>query len=352
MKKLLASKTAKELFSDLQEVSTKQPPSVTALSGTLSSSYNELYLDDIKDLFKGFLTAEYLVMIEKYDSADVDVGDDYLEHWFTFGNGNNVGYGVDTFRGTELYDMCSETRDLWLDDDVDGTIYEDWLDSVESDGFNLLDVPEKLKTEEMCYTAVSGFISGDAWQILKSIPKKLLTYDLCWQAASRWGNVFDGIPKELLTEEICIMAVRHGKDIGDEYWTWVPDSHRTKAVFLEAIDNSIINDEAEFFSCIPDELWKDSEVMKRASYETSDIGEFGEYVPKHLWDDIDFCRMAVECCGYNLSFVPENLRTLEICVAAIKYLMQNDPGAVEDYFEYIPESIHNEVRKIAGITPA
>jgi len=51
--------------------------------------------------------------------------------------------------------------------------------------------------------------------------------------------------------------------------------------------------------------------------------------------------MAVEQNGMALQFVPEELKTLELCHAAIK---QNCKS-----LEYVPERLREQVREMAGI---
>jgi len=122
--KLLSSEMAKKLFSEFYEVYMKQPRSVTALFGILLPSYNELNPSDIKDLFKGFLTPEYLVIFEKVDGAGLEEGDDYLDYWFN--SGDTIKHSTSSYQEgiedvyDELYGMCREIRDLWLNDDLSG----------------------------------------------------------------------------------------------------------------------------------------------------------------------------------------------------------------------------------------
>jgi hypothetical protein len=217
--------------------------------------------------------------------------------------------------------------------------YEEWLEAVEEDGISLLNVPEEMKTEEMCHAAVLSFQTDDAWKVLQSVPKELLTYDLCFLAVNRYAIAIEAVPEELITEEMCLAAVRQGEDDSGEYLSSVPQKFRTKAVCLEALKNSRI-DEADFFPNIPAEVWKEPDFLRvAAKYDITD------YIPQSLWEDLVFCLAAVESVGYWLCYVPENLRTLEVCVAAIKQY----PGNEEQVLESIPVTMQKEVKKAAGL---
>ena len=48
--------------------------------------------------------------------------------------------------------------------------------------------------------------------------------------------------------------------------------------------------------------------------------------------------VAVRQDGYALQYVPENLKTAELCHEAVKQ-------AIEDTLESVPEALHNEVRR-------
>jgi len=225
--------------------------------------------------------------------------------------------------------------------------YEEWLEIVGEDGFKLTEVPEDMKTEEMCLTAITSSQSDDPWRTLKIVPKKFLTHDLCLQAVERHAMAIEGVPEDIISEDICLAAVRQGYDDSIEYLSEVPEKYRTKAVCIEAVKHSQPSDEADFFSFIPDVVWKDPEFMKAAKKKYI----IEDYIPEQLWDDADFCRVAIESYGPYLYKVPENLKTLEICVAAVKSTIALDPSMVEDLFDEMPEAIHNEVRKKAGLPP-
>jgi hypothetical protein len=219
--------------------------------------------------------------------------------------------------------------------------YEEWLEAVEEDGFTLLKVPEDMKTEEMCMAAVSAFQTDDALRVLQSVPKKFLTQDLCSAAVDRYADAIEAVPEDLLTEEMCLVAVRQGEEAMTSYLGSVPEKFRTKAVCLEALENSHINDEADFFSCIPEEFLKDPEFLGQAVKHIS----VWEYIPKSAWEDQTFCRAAIEIRGWWLSYVPEEFKTLEVCVAAIK----QEPGNENEVLESIPVAMQKEVKKAAGL---
>jgi hypothetical protein len=217
--------------------------------------------------------------------------------------------------------------------------YEEWLEAVGEDGSMLVEVPEDMKTEEMCLTAVMSMQYDDPWKTLESVPKELLTYDLCYVAVERYAIAIEVVPEELITEDMCIVAVRQGKDDTGEYLSSVPEKFWTKAVVLEALKNSHIGRGFDFPE-IPEEFWKDPEIFKIASKHI----DF-DNVPESAWEDMSFCRMAIETRGYFLDYVPEKNRTLEICLAALK----RSPEDAGQIFESIPETMLEEVKKMTGL---
>ena len=58
--------------------------------------------------------------------------------------------------------------------------YQKWLEVVEKDGMNLGDVPEELKTVELCEVAVKDFPYA-----LQYVPEELKTLEMCSVALSQ-----------------------------------------------------------------------------------------------------------------------------------------------------------------------
>ncbi len=83
------------------------------------------------------------------------------------------------------------------------TTEQDALEAVRQDGMALEDVPEKLKTPEICAEAVCG--SGWA---LAFVPEALKTPELCLEAVMWTGKALEFVPEALKSEEICRAAVR------------------------------------------------------------------------------------------------------------------------------------------------
>ena len=64
-------------------------------------------------------------------------------------------------------------------------------------------------------------------------------------------------------------------------------------------------------------------------------GDALQFVPPEL-KTAELCRAAVEDDGWALAFVPKGLRTAELCIAAVK---QADEYALE----YVPAALRAEV---------
>ncbi|MDR2792114.1 MAG: DUF4116 domain-containing protein [Treponema sp.] len=273
------------------------------------------------------------------------------------------------------------------------------LAAVQQNGVALNYVPENLRTLEMCFTAVTSNIFGaDRWEALDAVPMELRTEELCMAAVSNYPHAIEAVPEDVCTEEIYIAAVEQGKNEGTQFLADGPTSKITKAVLMAAIENSDMNDSdicESILGCVPEELWKDRKILEalwrydgtveyipkelwndpdfaanavhaaggdaiRNAGESARaalgadaylaaidrdmflLGESstGEYVPDELWKDKAFCRAVLEKDGNELRNIPENLRTLELCLLAVK---QNEAA-----LEYVSEALKAEVKKAAG----
>ena len=190
--------------------------------------------------------------------------------------------------------------------------------SVEKDGKALTDVPDALRTPELCKIAVSN--NGDA---LYFVPNALRTPELCKIAVSNNGAALIYVPRELRTYDICKLAVsNYGKAFKD-----VPDALRTPELCKIAVSN---NGAALIY--LPREL-RTYDICKLA---VSNYGYSLEVVPDEFKTP-ELCKLAVSNDGEALYFVPYKLKTLEICKLAVS----NDERSIL----WVPDEIKQEVHQ-------
>jgi hypothetical protein len=80
---------------------------------------------------------------------------------------------------------------------------DDALIFIENGG-SLADVPEGLRAEKVCRTAVQN--NGAA---LYLVPEKLKTAELCRAAVQNFGEALHYVPEKLKTAELCLTAVQN-----------------------------------------------------------------------------------------------------------------------------------------------
>jgi hypothetical protein len=79
--------------------------------------------------------------------------------------------------------------------------YQEWLEKIKNGG-DLKDVPEKLKTYELCMTAVKQ----NGWNF-EYVPEKHKTFELCMAAVEAYRNALEYVPEKHKTFELCQAAV-------------------------------------------------------------------------------------------------------------------------------------------------
>jgi len=177
--------------------------------------------------------------------------------------------------------------------------YADWLDAVKSDGKNIEDVPERFKTVELCAEAVKNFTYLlDEWDIeLEDLNGYLNDYYFKYKLE----------PGEY---EKLIKAAKEKKE-GKGAFKYVPEEIKD-AVHLELYEQRKLYSPEDYFPELPEHL-------KTAEMCLEEIKRNG---------------------GYKLEYVPEKFKTLELCIEAVKN------SANYSAFEYVPESLKEEVTKI------
>lgn len=70
-------------------------------------------------------------------------------------------------------------------------------------------------------------------------------------------------------------------------------------------------------------------------------GEMLKYIPEAL-RTADLCRAAVQQDGMMLAYVPETLKTVELCLAAVQ---QN-----QDAMRYVPQSLRSHMENVQNVS--
>ena len=211
--------------------------------------------------------------------------------------------------------------------------YEEWLEIVGDDGRELENIPEDMVTEELCIAAVTCFELIDFTSLFNAIPKKFITQKLCRAAVDRYAPVIEYVPDELIDEDMCIRAVEQGKKDTGEYLSSIPERWWTKNVCLSALQNSHID--MDLFPKLPEDICKDPEFLEKALAFPLAYG-IEPHIPESLWEDIDFCHIAIKINYHWLDYVYEDLKTFDLCLSASRTAERVGDGA-ESAFEYIPE---------------
>jgi hypothetical protein len=219
---------------------------------------------------------------------------------------------------------------------VDGSV--DYLNNLNHGIISLGDVPEQLRTAEMCRISILNNQSA-----IQHLPRHLLTPELCILAVEHDGCELEHIPDDFRSHELCMIAVdRDGCALEH-----VPRHLQSRELCMTAIRETI-----EAIRYIPENLQTLQfylDVVRRNGYAL-------KHVPNHFrsreiciaavqdtgfaleWVPEDLCNRAPEIClaalrqhGFALEHVPRHLQTLELCLIAI----QTDGNALR----WVPEDL-------------
>jgi hypothetical protein len=107
-------------------------------------------------------------------------------------------------------------------------------------GGNLKNVPNNLRSFELCKIAVASF--GPA---LKHVPNELKTREMCEIAVNQDGVALEFVPSEMIDALICELALSNCKMA----YIFIPDVLKTKEMARQAIGNkrAMIDIPAEHF---------------------------------------------------------------------------------------------------------
>ena len=197
------------------------------------------------------------------------------------------------------------------------------LKAVKKDAYTFFYVPENFITEEMCFRAVKKGIS-----MLQHIPEKFKSKELCLEAVKYSSDALNYVPDELKTPELCLKAVKYSGDA----LNYVPDELKTPELCLKAVKGS-----GGALNHVPDEL-KTAEMCLKAvkkdayaffhvpeNFLTAEMcfrvvkkgGNMLQHIPEKFKSK-ELCLEAVKGSGYALNYVPDELKTAEMCRLALK----------------------------------
>jgi hypothetical protein len=190
----------------------------------------------------------------------------------------------------------------------------------------------------------SGYLAEKDGDWLEEVPEDLKTAELCLAAVSKTGTALEWVPEELKTPELCMIAVttQDGPSYGKYYplaiigtvWALqsVPDRLKTPELCMAAVKQN-----GRALSYVPEAL-KTEELCLAALQQD---GRALLSVPDNLMT-AEFCLAVVKNDAWAAQHVPENLRTAEISQAAVQGFSAAVERCVshvdtEDWLEYITE---------------
>jgi hypothetical protein len=100
------------------------------------------------------------------------------------------------------------------------------MEAVRQAGWVLQHVPEAQFTPELCMEAARGHHFA-----LEDVPEPLRSPELCWEAVRRAGSALQYVPEALRTSELCLEAVRRTCSALED----VPEALRTPDLYLKAV---------------------------------------------------------------------------------------------------------------------
>jgi hypothetical protein len=242
--------------------------------------------------------------------------------------------------------------DVYSDSGVEKSLsydanYEDYKNALEQGELELYNVPEELRTPELCKIAVSK--NGKA---LEYVPEELKTPEICKIAVSQNGMVLEHVPEELRTPEIYKIAV---SNYGNALY-YVP---KELPEYLE-ICKLAVSHNGVALEWVPEKL-RTPEICKIAVSQDGNALNFVPERPKQMRTP-ELCKLAVSQNGFALAYVPEELRTPELCKIAVSNYgraLYYVPKELPEYLEickiavsqnrvalgHVPEELQDEVKR-------
>ena len=233
--------------------------------------------------------------------------------------------------------------------------YDEWLKEVKDTKasqalFQLLErIPMEHRTEELCLIAVKRN-KEDAVNFMFHVPEKVKTYELCLAAVTRDSASFKFVPEELRTKEMSLAYIKQKKEAKyPSLMPGIPDALWKDGSFcLEAV-------QANYWalSTMPEDM-RTAEVclvVTDKMSKTMSNDSLLQDIPEKLWQDADFCNEAASNHGTALQYVPDKLKTAELCVKAIYSASKAFGGKGNDKYildHYVPSALKDKVAVKVG----
>lgn len=161
------------------------------------------------------------------------------------------------------------------------------------------------------------------------IPKQFITYEICY-ILSKVGIIY-GVPEHLIDENICINVINHDAS----RYKFIPDNFKTEKMTLLALSKRPLYDctTREILNYMPRHNRTESFYMEAIFLNKFVVRYLDcnyEYYIKHLksWGllkdipvqlrNYNMCRIAVKRRGISLEHTPDEWKTLELCIMAVK----------------------------------
>jgi hypothetical protein len=205
------------------------------------------------------------------------------------------------------------------------------LEAVKQDGSLLHRIPFRMRTRELCETAIN---SHTGVNVLKSVPAKFKTEELCLASLKRDSGAGDGdginaVPKQFLTPQFIQKALTVNKYIVRAR----PDLF-TPEILMKMIKRSPNN-----LRYIPPYL-RTKDLCLLAINKNMNLFP---YIPYDLTGDEEIALRGIEDHAGNIRFITPENRTKKICLAAL----QKDPSL----YMYVPKKYHKNPDIINAVGP-
>ena len=194
-------------------------------------------------------------------------------------------------------------------------------DAVKKSPYNLKDVPDHLKTQELCELAVH--YNGYAFQY---VPEKFITEGMSYEAIDKSVFNLKYVPRSLIDQKMCDYAFAISKEV----YSHIPNEYLTEEMCLILLkqderDLRILNRSMERYRAVP------FAKFGHAFYEKA-VDAFPQ-VFRHIPDEektLEICIKAVKADWRLLACVPTALVNQEMCMAALN----QSPLAKKNFPEY------------------
>jgi len=140
------------------------------------------------------------------------------------------------------------------------------LEMVKADGWDLEHVPKKFITPEICLAAVQRH--GNA---LAHVPEEFITPEICLAAVTNSGFALFYVPWKLQTTEMCLIALKEGEDIKGAIFYYMSPECITPGMYVVFVNKRGAN-----LKIVPNEF-KTPEVCLAAIRQNPDAEQYSPY---------------------------------------------------------------------------